>query len=158
MCLILWLDATYTMAALEAKLASYVSNPAAASEPLDISTVPKISKEQARQDAIRQSSLRVNCVEAHSGVYRGAKPNQRSGRDRTVTNPARCGRLCYSCYSGGRPAIRLLSAVGRDRRVQGLWRCSEEQQEGYRTYRTRDRIRCYCSQAHLQRTYCLPSM
>lgn len=47
------------MAALEAKLAAYVQTPAAAAEPLDLTTVPKISKEQARQEAIRESSFVV---------------------------------------------------------------------------------------------------
>ncbi|TEB38650.1 coatomer subunit gamma [Coprinellus micaceus] len=50
-------ESVFSLAALEAKLVAYVKDPAAAQEPLDVSSVPKISRAQAAQEAARPSSL-----------------------------------------------------------------------------------------------------
>ncbi|EAU92615.1 coatomer subunit gamma [Coprinopsis cinerea okayama7 len=50
-------ESVFSLAALEAKLVAYVKDPSAASEPLDVSSVPKISRAQAAQEAARPSSL-----------------------------------------------------------------------------------------------------
>jgi coatomer protein complex subunit gamma len=45
----------YSLATLESKLLAYVNNPEAQTEAFDIQTVPKVSREQARQEAARES-------------------------------------------------------------------------------------------------------
>ncbi|TFK26805.1 coatomer subunit gamma [Coprinopsis marcescibilis] len=50
-------ESVFSLAALEAKLVAYVKDPAAGSAPLDVSSVPKISRTQAAQEAQRPSSL-----------------------------------------------------------------------------------------------------
>ncbi|KZV84297.1 Coatomer, gamma subunit [Exidia glandulosa HHB12029] len=50
-------DSVFSLAALEAKLVSYVNDAAATSEPFDASSIPKISRAQAAQDVARPSSL-----------------------------------------------------------------------------------------------------
>ncbi|KAF5332556.1 hypothetical protein D9611_005083 [Ephemerocybe angulata] len=50
-------ESVFSLAALEAKLVAYVKDPSASSEPLDVSSVPKISRAQAAQEAARPSSL-----------------------------------------------------------------------------------------------------
>lgn len=46
-------ESTYSLSALESKLVSYITSSAAAEKPFDIVSIPKISKEQARQEAQR---------------------------------------------------------------------------------------------------------
>ena len=48
-------ESVFSLAALEAKLVAYVKDPAAAAQPLDVSSVPKISRVQAAQEAARKS-------------------------------------------------------------------------------------------------------
>ncbi|KAJ2918352.1 hypothetical protein MD484_g2065, partial [Candolleomyces efflorescens] len=50
-------ESVFSLAALEAKLVAYVKDPAAAAQPLDISSVPKISRAQAAQESARPSAL-----------------------------------------------------------------------------------------------------
>ncbi|KDQ14000.1 hypothetical protein BOTBODRAFT_175125 [Botryobasidium botryosum FD-172 SS1] len=50
-------DAVFSLSALEAKLVAYVNDVDAADEPFDVSSIPKISREQARQETARPSSL-----------------------------------------------------------------------------------------------------
>lgn len=47
-------ESVFSLAALEAKLVAYVKDPAAATQPLDVSSVPKISRAQAAQEAARK--------------------------------------------------------------------------------------------------------
>ncbi|KAK9897067.1 coatomer subunit gamma [Cystobasidium minutum MCA 4210] len=49
-------DSTYSLSALESKLVSYITSSASAEKPFDIVSIPKISKEQARQEAQRARS------------------------------------------------------------------------------------------------------
>ena len=55
--LIVPIESVFSLAALEAKLVAYVKDPAAAQQPLDVSSVPKISRAQAAQEAARPSTL-----------------------------------------------------------------------------------------------------
>lgn len=48
-------ESVFSLAALEAKLVAYVKDPLAAALPFDASTVPKISRAQAAQDAASKS-------------------------------------------------------------------------------------------------------
>ena len=48
------LDSVFSLSALEAKLVAYVRDADAASQPFDVSSVPKVSREQAAQDAARK--------------------------------------------------------------------------------------------------------
>ncbi|KAF9567853.1 coatomer subunit gamma [Agrocybe pediades] len=50
-------ESVFSLAALESKLVSYVKDPAAAEQPFDVSSVPKISRAQAAQEAARPSTL-----------------------------------------------------------------------------------------------------
>ncbi|KAF9055946.1 adaptin N terminal region-domain-containing protein [Panaeolus papilionaceus] len=50
-------ESVFSLAALESKLVSYVKDPAAAEQPFDVSSVPKISRAQATQEAARPSTL-----------------------------------------------------------------------------------------------------
>ncbi|KAJ7103074.1 adaptin N terminal region-domain-containing protein [Mycena belliarum] len=50
-------DSVFSLAALEAKLVSYVNDAGSSAQPFDVSTVPKISRSQAALDAARPSSL-----------------------------------------------------------------------------------------------------
>ncbi|KAF8665418.1 hypothetical protein AX16_000437 [Volvariella volvacea WC 439] len=50
-------ESVYSLAALESKLVAYVKDPEAASQPFDASSVPKISRTQAAQEAARPSTL-----------------------------------------------------------------------------------------------------
>ncbi|KAI0281688.1 coatomer subunit gamma [Russula aff. rugulosa BPL654] len=50
-------DSVFSLSALEAKLVAYVRDADAASQPFDVSSVPKVSREQAAQEVARPSSL-----------------------------------------------------------------------------------------------------
>ncbi|KAF9469702.1 coatomer subunit gamma [Collybia nuda] len=50
-------ESVFSLAALEAKLVAYVKDTGAATQPFDASSVPKISRAQAAQDAARPSTL-----------------------------------------------------------------------------------------------------
>ncbi|KAJ6520303.1 coatomer subunit gamma [Mycena sanguinolenta] len=50
-------DSVLSLAALEAKLVSYVKDGAAAAQPFDVSTIPKISRAQAAAESARPSTL-----------------------------------------------------------------------------------------------------
>ncbi|KAF8079051.1 coatomer subunit gamma [Lyophyllum atratum] len=50
-------ESVFSLAALESKLVAYVKDPAAVAQPFDVSSVPKISRSQAAQDAARPSTL-----------------------------------------------------------------------------------------------------
>lgn len=47
-------DSTISLAALESKLVNYISNSDSNVKPFEITSVPRISREQARQEAIRK--------------------------------------------------------------------------------------------------------
>lgn len=47
-------ESVFSLAALETKLVAYVKDPEAAEKPFDASSVPKISRAQAAQDAARE--------------------------------------------------------------------------------------------------------
>jgi coatomer subunit gamma len=48
------LDSVFSLSALEAKLVAYVRDADAASQPFDVSSVPKVSREQAAQEVARK--------------------------------------------------------------------------------------------------------
>ena len=48
------LESVFSLAALESKLVAYVKDPAAAEQPFDVSSVPKISRAQAAAEAARK--------------------------------------------------------------------------------------------------------
>ncbi|KAJ4485654.1 adaptin N terminal region-domain-containing protein [Lentinula aciculospora] len=50
-------ESVFSLTALESKLVAYVQDPGASSQPLDLSSVPKISRVQAAQEAARPSTL-----------------------------------------------------------------------------------------------------
>ncbi|KAI0001740.1 adaptin N terminal region-domain-containing protein [Russula vinacea] len=50
-------DSVFSLSALETKLVAYVRDADAASQPFDVSSVPKVSREQAAQEVARPSSL-----------------------------------------------------------------------------------------------------
>ncbi|KIY46305.1 Coatomer, gamma subunit [Fistulina hepatica ATCC 64428] len=50
-------ESVFSLAALESKLVSYIQEPS--SQPLDLSSVPKISRKQSAQDAARPSTLDI---------------------------------------------------------------------------------------------------
>ncbi|KAJ3721911.1 coatomer subunit gamma [Lentinula raphanica] len=50
-------ESVFSLAALESKLVAYVQDPSASLQPLDLSSVPKISRVQAAQEAARPSTL-----------------------------------------------------------------------------------------------------
>ena len=47
-------ESVFSLAALESKLVAYVKDPAAAQQPFDVASVPKISRAQAAQEAARK--------------------------------------------------------------------------------------------------------
>jgi coatomer protein complex subunit gamma len=47
------IDSVFSLSALESKLVAYVKEGDAASQPFDISSVPKMSREQAAQEVAR---------------------------------------------------------------------------------------------------------
>lgn len=49
----------FSLAVLETKLVAYVKDPAAAVQPFDVSSVPKISRAQAAQEAARVLSIQI---------------------------------------------------------------------------------------------------
>lgn len=73
------LESVFSLAALESKLVSYVKDPAAAEQPFDVSSVPKISRAQAAQEAARESVQSplflfakscMTCRTEHTGHHR----------------------------------------------------------------------------------------
>ncbi|KAG6842399.1 hypothetical protein C0991_007529 [Blastosporella zonata] len=50
-------ESVFSLAALESKLVAYIKDPSASAQAFDASSVPKISRSQAAQDAARPSSL-----------------------------------------------------------------------------------------------------
>ncbi|SCV71073.1 BQ2448_3835 [Microbotryum intermedium] len=55
-------DSTFSLEALEAKLQTYVSDPDASLEPFDLAAIPKVSKEQSLQAALRAQSDALSIV------------------------------------------------------------------------------------------------
>jgi coatomer protein complex subunit gamma len=61
------LDSVFSISTLESKLVAYVKDPEASRTPFDVSSVPKISRAQAAQDAAREwvvcfPSLSIHCL------------------------------------------------------------------------------------------------
>lgn len=54
-------ESVFSLAALESKLVAYVKDPSATEKPFDVSSVPKISRTQAAQEAARKSSTE-HCI------------------------------------------------------------------------------------------------
>lgn len=50
------IDSVFSLSALESKLVAYVRDADAASRPFDVSSVPKVSREQAAQEVTRMLS------------------------------------------------------------------------------------------------------
>ena len=44
-------ETVFSLSALEAKLVSYISDPEAATQPFDVSSIPKVSRAQAAKEA-----------------------------------------------------------------------------------------------------------
>ena len=59
-------ESIYSLSALESKLVSYISDPDAAEEPFDVSSIPKVSREQAAKEAQRPSTLETIGVPSSS--------------------------------------------------------------------------------------------
>lgn len=58
-------ESTFSLPALEAKLVTYISDPSATVRPFELSSIPKISREQAQTEALRSSifcSLPAGCA------------------------------------------------------------------------------------------------
>lgn len=53
-------ESTFSLAALESKLVSYITDRSATQHPFEISSIPRISKEQARQEAQRAAAARAS--------------------------------------------------------------------------------------------------
>jgi len=51
-------ESVFSLAALESKLVAYVKDTSAAERPFDVSSVPKISRVQAAQEAARKSPIK----------------------------------------------------------------------------------------------------
>ena len=66
------LDSVYSLSALEAKLVAYVRDADAASQPFDVSSVPKVSRQQAAQEVARKcgTSLSVQPLIVAQGQAR----------------------------------------------------------------------------------------
>ena len=60
------LDSVFSLSALEAKLVAYVRDADAASQPFDVSSVPKVSREQAAQEVARKLRVFVISLASHS--------------------------------------------------------------------------------------------
>jgi coatomer subunit gamma len=54
-------ESIYSLAALEAKLVSYVNDPETSGQPFDTSSVPKVSRRQAAMEAAREIACLVIC-------------------------------------------------------------------------------------------------
>ncbi|EIN14417.1 coatomer gamma subunit [Punctularia strigosozonata HHB-11173 SS5] len=67
-------ESTFSLAALESKLVAYVNNNSAADEPLDLSDIPKISREQAAKESARPSALETVAVAGPSQAATGPPP------------------------------------------------------------------------------------
>ncbi|RDB29334.1 putative coatomer subunit gamma, partial [Hypsizygus marmoreus] len=67
-------ESVYSLAALESKLVAYVKDPSASTQPFDASSVPKISRSQAAQDAARPSTLDTIGVPATKKVSHTPPP------------------------------------------------------------------------------------
>lgn len=55
-------ESTFSLDALEAKLVNYIADASASSSPFDFASIPKVSKEQALENALRARSEAVNSV------------------------------------------------------------------------------------------------
>lgn len=60
--LISQIESVFSLAALEAKLVAYVKDPSTAGYALDVSSVPKISRAQAAQEAARELQKLLLCL------------------------------------------------------------------------------------------------
>ncbi|KAF8323388.1 Coatomer, gamma subunit [Clavulina sp. PMI_390] len=50
-------ESTFSLATLESQLVAYIKEPSAAAVPFDVTSIPKISREQAQQESARPSAL-----------------------------------------------------------------------------------------------------
>ncbi|KAG6878308.1 hypothetical protein C0993_008905 [Termitomyces sp. T159_Od127] len=67
-------ESVFSLAALESKLVAYVKDPSASTLPFDITSVPKISRSQAAQDAARPSTLETIGVPAAKNASASPPP------------------------------------------------------------------------------------
>ncbi|KAJ3879717.1 coatomer subunit gamma [Lentinula edodes] len=67
-------ESVFSLAALESRLVAYVQDPSASSQPLDLSSVPKISRVQAAQEAARPSTLETIGAPSTSRVSNSPPP------------------------------------------------------------------------------------
>jgi coatomer protein complex subunit gamma len=58
----------YSLASLESKLVAYIKDTGAYAQPFDVTTIPRVSREQAQQEAARPSSLDTVNVPSTSKV------------------------------------------------------------------------------------------
>lgn len=61
----LFVESVFSLSALESKLVTYVQDPSASSQRLDLSSVPKISRVQAAQEAARMLHFEFFVLYAH---------------------------------------------------------------------------------------------
>ena len=52
-------ESIFSLAALESKLVSYISDPESLDKPFDTSSIPKVSKEQAAKESARECQVRT---------------------------------------------------------------------------------------------------
>jgi len=57
-----FLDSVFSLAALESKLVSYVNDSEGAERPFDVSSIPKVSRQQAAQEVARKSSWKFHSI------------------------------------------------------------------------------------------------
>ncbi|KAJ3731884.1 coatomer subunit gamma [Lentinula guzmanii] len=67
-------ESVFSLTALESKLVAYVQDPNASSQPLDLSSVPKISRAQAAQESARPSTLETIGAPSTSRVSNSPPP------------------------------------------------------------------------------------
>jgi len=129
-------ESTFALPALEAQLLSYMQDPQASAQPFSLDSVPKISKDQARQEALRARNQEV--VGDASAVSKKVD----AAAAATPASPSEAQNL----YAQQLSEVPELSSYGP------VLKSSVRP----RTHGKRDGICCFCREAYFQGAHCLP--
>lgn len=118
-------ESTFSLATLETQLVAYVKEPTASDIPFDVTSIPKISREQAQQESARKLTLLSSLSSSSSliGIIDWLFRTQRSRiHAHPRTSKTTCSRCCYSYCSGS--SVGVCTAIAGCSRVCCLWPCA----------------------------------
>lgn len=145
-------DSVFSLSALEAKLVSYVNDPEAAEKPFDASSIPKVSRQQAAQEAARTSSIIFVELPLIPVMCRSKYPGHHWCSHHKEIIPDASTTVCRGDPIGLRPTARGSSGTGV------IWSRSSQQCEAGAAHGERNGVPGFVRQTHLQGACRFPGM